>query len=224
MVVASLFQLTSHPVAQWDRWQLPNALPFVDSRATCCAIVMPSSSVTTSKEQVQDIGTRRFYQPALALAANLCRKGCDESSLRRIVASYLEYYYHSRTDLSSKKDSPCHHRVEQPTSGQLCRYVRLANCTPLRTACGLKQPRTPPVTRKYRETSRLNWGADRKRIPSRFTINPSGGHRICGDRIGAIACGARMNLLGPDDPAGVMPSIWDNSRCAELTGGCGGQT
>ena len=37
----------------------------------------------------------------------------DESSLRRIVASYLEYYHHSRTHLSLSKDSP-ESRVMQP--------------------------------------------------------------------------------------------------------------
>jgi hypothetical protein len=77
----------------------------------------------------------------------------DESSLRRIVASYLEYYHHSRTHLSLKKDSPEPRPVQQPTSGPLCRCVRLVDCTTATRR--LKQPRTPPVTRKCGETSRL---------------------------------------------------------------------
>ena len=41
----------------------------------------------------------------------------DEGSLRRILASYLEYYHRSRTHLSLAKDSPESRPVQPPGIG-----------------------------------------------------------------------------------------------------------
>jgi hypothetical protein len=61
----------------------------------------------------------------------------DESSLRRIVASYLEYYHHSRTHLSLKKDSPEPRPVQQPDIGPV---------VSVRQVGGLHHRYAPPET------------------------------------------------------------------------------
>jgi putative transposase len=43
----------------------------------------------------------------------------DESSLRRILASYLDYYHRSRTHLSLGKDSPEPRSIQPPEMGSV---------------------------------------------------------------------------------------------------------
>ncbi len=60
----------------------------------------------------------------------------DERHLRRILASYFDYYHHSRTHLSLSKDSPVPRPVESAKAGEVIalpqvgglhhRYERLA--------------------------------------------------------------------------------------------------
>ena len=60
----------------------------------------------------------------------------DEQHLRRILASYFDYYHRSRTHLSLGKDSPVHRLVESAKAGEVIalpqvgglhhRYERLA--------------------------------------------------------------------------------------------------
>jgi putative transposase len=67
-----------------------------------------------------------------------------ESSLRRTLVAYFDYYRRSRTHLSLGKDSPEPRPIQSPEIGQSCRCVRSMDCT---TATN----DTPPETAKTRK-------------------------------------------------------------------------
>jgi hypothetical protein len=76
----------------------------------------------------------------------------DERSLRRILASYVDYYHRSRTHLSLGKDSP------RSTTGSAARNrARRGGASGRRTASPLRAPRrlnppkVPPATRERRQ-------------------------------------------------------------------------
>jgi putative transposase len=43
----------------------------------------------------------------------------NESSLKRILKAYFEYYEHSRTHLSLEKDAPAFRVIQPPTQGMV---------------------------------------------------------------------------------------------------------
>jgi putative transposase len=125
------FNVTSHPTAQWTSQQLRNAFPF-DHFPRYLLRDRDAIFGYDFKEQVRDMGIREvlsaprspWQRAYVERAIGSIRRECldhvivwDESSLRRIVASYLEYYHHSRTHLSLKKDSPEPRPVQQPDIG-----------------------------------------------------------------------------------------------------------
>lgn len=52
----------------------------------------------------------------------------DEGSLRRILASYVEYYHRSRTHLSLEKIRLNHGRFSRRRSGRSCRHGKSVGC------------------------------------------------------------------------------------------------
>src|SRR5271169_7221067 len=122
------FNVTSHPTAEWTGQQLRNAFPFDQ----CPRYLLRDRDAIFGrdfKQQVRDMGIsevlsapRSPWQRAyVERVIGSIRRECldhvivwDESSLRRVVASYLEYYHHSRTHLSLQKDSPEPRPVQEP--------------------------------------------------------------------------------------------------------------
>jgi len=49
----------------------------------------------------------------------------NESSLRRILKAYFEYYEHSRTHLALEKDAPISRNVHHPESGVVIELSQL---------------------------------------------------------------------------------------------------
>jgi transposase InsO family protein len=49
----------------------------------------------------------------------------NESSLRRILQSYFEYYERSRTHLALRKDSPVPRPVEKPATGRIVELAQV---------------------------------------------------------------------------------------------------
>ena len=54
----------------------------------------------------------KFHRPTLLIVF-------DESSLRRMLRSYLDYYHRSRTHLSLGKDSPEPRSIQPPEAGRV---------------------------------------------------------------------------------------------------------
>jgi transposase InsO family protein len=125
------FNVTSHPTAEWTGQQLRNAFPF-DQFPRYLLRDRDAVFGRDFNEQVRDLGIREvlsaprspWQRAYVERVIGSIRRECldhviiwDESSLRRIVASYLEYYHCSRTHLSLKKDSPEPRPVQQPDIG-----------------------------------------------------------------------------------------------------------
>jgi putative transposase len=125
------FNVTRHPTAEWTGQQLRNAFPF-DQFPRYLLRDRDAIFGQEFQEQVREIGMeevlsapRSPWQRAyVERVIGSTRRECldhvivlDESSLRRILASYFEYYHHSRTHLSLKKDSPEPRAVQRADSG-----------------------------------------------------------------------------------------------------------
>jgi putative transposase len=112
--------VTAHPTAEWTSQQLRNAFPFEHFPRY---LLRDRDAIFGQefREQVQDMGIaevlstpRSPWQRAYVerVIGSIRREFLDhvivfdEASLRRILASYFDYYHESRTHLSLEKDSP----------------------------------------------------------------------------------------------------------------------
>ena len=114
------FNVTRHPTAEWTGQQLRNAFPF-DQLPGYLLRDRDAIYGQDFRKQVRDMGIeevlstpRSPWQRAyVERVIGSIRRECldhvivfDEGSLRRILASYFDYYHRSRTHLSLGKDSP----------------------------------------------------------------------------------------------------------------------
>jgi putative transposase len=114
------FNVTQHPTAEWTGQQLRNAFP-ADPLPRYLLRDRDGIFGQEFREQVRDMGItevlsapRSPWQRAyVERVIGSIRRECldrvivfDERSLRRILASYVDYYHRSRTHLSLGKDSP----------------------------------------------------------------------------------------------------------------------
>jgi putative transposase len=109
------FNLTQHPTAEWTGQQLRNAFPD-DQLPRYLLRDRDGVFGQEFREQVQDMGIAEVLSAQRAYVERVIgsiRRECldhvivfDERSLRRILASYVDYYHRSRTHLSLGKDSP----------------------------------------------------------------------------------------------------------------------
>jgi len=114
------FNVTSHPTAEWTGQQLRNAFPFDQLP---CYLLRDRDAIFGQefRDEVRAMGIQEvlsaprspWQRAYVERVIGSIRRECldhviafDESSLRRILASYVDYYHRSRTHLSLKKDSP----------------------------------------------------------------------------------------------------------------------
>ena len=122
------FNVTAHPTAEWTGQQLREAFPF-DQLPRYLLRDRDAIFGDDFREQVRDMGIhevlsapRSPWQRAYVerVIGSIRRECLDhvivlhESSLRRTLKSYFEYYHRSRTHLSLGKDAP-EPRAIQPT-------------------------------------------------------------------------------------------------------------
>ena len=114
------FNVTAHPTAEWTGQQLRNAFPY-DKVPRYLLRDRDRIFGNDFRDQVRDMGIeevlsapRSPWQRAyMERVIGSIRRECldhvivfHESSLRRLLASYFDYYHRSRTHLSLGKDSP----------------------------------------------------------------------------------------------------------------------
>src|ERR1700747_3613258 len=112
--------VTAHPTAKWTGQQLREAFPF-DQLPRYLLRDRDAIFGDAFRGQVRDMGIREvlstprspWQRAYVERIIGSIRRECldhvlvfDESSLRRILRSYLDYYHRSRTHLSLGKDSP----------------------------------------------------------------------------------------------------------------------
>lgn len=125
------FNVTRHPTAEWTGQQLRNAFPFEQLPRY---LLRDRDAIFGQdfREQLGEMGIeevlptpRSPWQRAyVERVIGSIRRECldhvivfDEGSLRRILASYFDYYHRSRTHLSLEKDSPEPRPVQPPEIG-----------------------------------------------------------------------------------------------------------
>jgi putative transposase len=125
------FNVTAHPTAGWTGQQLREAFPFDQSPRY---LLRDRDAVFGQdfREQARDMGIeevlsgpRSPWQRAyVERLIGSIRRECldhvivlDESSLRRTLAAYFDYYHRSRTHMSLGKDSPEPRPIQRPEIG-----------------------------------------------------------------------------------------------------------
>ena len=127
------FNVTAHPTAEWTGQQLREAFPFE---------VLPRYLLRDRdaifgddfRRQVTDMGIQEvlstprspWQRAYVERVIGSIRRECldhaivfNETSLRRILISYFDYYHRSRTHLSLGKDSPLPRSIQPPGMGQV---------------------------------------------------------------------------------------------------------
>src|SRR5271165_429055 len=127
------FNVTAHPTAEWTGQQLREAFPF-DQLPRYLLRDRDAIFGDEFREQVRGMGIcevlsapRSPWQRAYVerLIGSVRRECLDhvivfhESSLRRILTSYFDYYHRSRTHLSLRKDSPEPRAIQPPEMGSI---------------------------------------------------------------------------------------------------------
>ena len=114
------FNVTKRPTAEWTGQQLRNAFPFEHPPRY---LLRDRDAIFGHdfRDQVRDIGIEEILSTPrspwqrvyIERVIGSIRRECldhvivfEEGSLRRILASYFDYYHRSRTHLSLRKDSP----------------------------------------------------------------------------------------------------------------------
>ena len=127
------FNVTAHPTAEWTGQQLREAFPF-DQLPRYLLRDRDAIFGDAFRGQVRDMGIcevlstpRSPWQRAYVerVIGSIRRECLDhvivfhETSLRRILGSYFDYYHRSRTHLSLKKDSPEPRPIQSPDMGSV---------------------------------------------------------------------------------------------------------
>jgi putative transposase len=127
------FNVTAHPTAEWTGQQLREAFPFAQLPRY---LLRDRDAIFGHefREQVRDMGicevlsaARSPWQRAYVerVIGSIRRECLDhmivlhESSLRRTLKSYFEYYHRSRTHLSLGKDPPEPRAIQPPEMGSV---------------------------------------------------------------------------------------------------------
>jgi transposase InsO family protein len=125
------FNVTAHPTAEWTARQVAEAFPW-DSAPRYLLHDRDCIYGEVFHQRVGEMGIREVltaprspWQNAYAerFIGSLRREYLDhiivfnESSLRRILKAYFDYYEHSRTHLALEKDAPASRAIQPPALG-----------------------------------------------------------------------------------------------------------
>jgi len=127
------FNVTAHPTAEWTGQQLREAFPFAQLPRY---LLRDRDAIFGDdfREQVRDMGIREvlsaprspWQRAYVERVIGSIRRECldhiivfQESSLRRTLNSYFDYYHRSRTHLSLGKDSPEPRPIQPPKMGSV---------------------------------------------------------------------------------------------------------
>jgi transposase InsO family protein len=133
------FNVTAHPTAEWTVQQLREAFPFAQLPRY---LLRDRDAIFGSdfREQVRDMGIRGVLSAPRApwqrayverVIGSIRRECLDhvivfhESSLRKTLKSYFDYYHQSRTHLSLGKDSPEPRAIHPPEMGTVVAFPQV---------------------------------------------------------------------------------------------------
>jgi putative transposase len=127
------FNVTAHPTAEWTGQQLREAFPFdqpprylLRDRDAIYGGDFRRELIDMGIQEVLSTPRSPWQRAYVERVIGSIRRECldhvivfNESSLRRILRSYLDYYHRSRTHLSLGKDSPEPRPIQPPEVGRV---------------------------------------------------------------------------------------------------------
>jgi putative transposase len=153
--------VSEHPTAGWTAHQLVEAFPW-DSAPRYVLRDRDGMYGDRSREAATSLGTREALTPPQSPWRNAhverligsIRRECldhviefNEAGRRRILKSYIDYYDHTRTNLSLGSDSPVPRTIQPPELGRVVELSYLkwedSNIASIRAARGPNGPRNP---------------------------------------------------------------------------------
>ena len=132
--------VTAHPTAEWTGRQLREAFPF-DQLPRYLLRDRHAIFADAFRGRLRDMGIQEVlctprspWQRAYVerVIGSIRRECLDhvlvfrETSLRRILRSYLDYYHRSRTRLSLGKDSPVPQSIQPPEKGSVVAVAQVS--------------------------------------------------------------------------------------------------
>ena len=133
------FGVTAHPTAAWVRQQITEAFPWdtaprymIRDRDSVYGLVVRARIRTMDIEEVVTAPRSPWQNPYAERVIGSIRRECldhlivlGERHLRRVLASYLDYYHRSRTHLSLGKDSPVPRPVQPVETGKVVAFPQV---------------------------------------------------------------------------------------------------
>jgi putative transposase len=137
------FNVTEHPTAEWTAGQLMQAFPWdtaprymLRDRDRVYGEAFRTLAAEMEITEVLTAPRSPWQSPYVERLIGSIRRECldhvvvmNESSLRREMACYLDYYHGSRSHLSIGKDSPDGRAVEPPERGRIVAVPKVAGFT-----------------------------------------------------------------------------------------------
>ena len=125
------FHVTAHPTAEWTAQQLVHAFPWdcaphylLRDRDRIYGHDVVEQAKAMGIQEVLSAPRSPWQRAYVERVIGSIRRECldhvivfNEASLRRVLASYFDYYHQSRTHLSLQKDSPEPRLVQPPEMG-----------------------------------------------------------------------------------------------------------
>jgi putative transposase len=127
------FNVTAHPTAEWTARQIAEAFPWdsapgylLHDRDCIYGAAFQQRVIKMGILEVLTAPRSPWQNAYVERFIGTVRRECpdhliifNESSLKRILTSYFEYYEHSRTHLSLEKDPPTSRAVQSSDSGSV---------------------------------------------------------------------------------------------------------
>ena len=133
------FGVTAHPTAAWVAQQITEAFPWdsaphyvIHDRDSVYGALVRARIKAMGIEEVVTAPRSPWQNPFAERVIGSIRRECldhliviDERHLRRVLASYFDYYHRSRTHLSLGKDSPVPRPVESAKAGKIIAFPQV---------------------------------------------------------------------------------------------------
>ena len=135
------FNVTAHPTAAWTAQQILEAFPFetapkylLRDRDAIYGFILRQQIEALGITEVLGAPRSPWQRAYVERIIGSIRRDCldhvivfNQSSLRRILRSYLDYYHESRTHLSLDKDAPVPRAVQ--SAGRIVAIPQLSDFT-----------------------------------------------------------------------------------------------
>jgi transposase InsO family protein len=133
------FGVTAHPTATWVKQQITEAFPWdtaprylIHDRDSAYGTIVNARIKVMGIEAVVTAPRSPWQNPFVERVIGSIRRECldhvivlTENHLRRILASYFDYYHRSRTPLSLDKDSPDRRPVQLTETAKIVAFPQV---------------------------------------------------------------------------------------------------